>query len=193
MSAKKPSQRTHRSRPDDTLNLTPMIDMITCLMFFLLMFASILPVVIIDAPLPKIASTAEEVKKAKDTTNKLEIMVWISPKGFQVRSDMSPEKNIPFTAVGNLDPKAAQSALDAALGDLHKFLVQLKQKRPNTKEITFMPSDDTPYSVLVGTMDAARDLQKDDPGYQNVPADLQGKPESEQFNRLFPEVSIGGV
>ncbi|NDD04957.1 MAG: hypothetical protein EB078_08625, partial [Proteobacteria bacterium] len=181
MSAKKPSQRTHRSRPDDTLNLTPMIDMITCLMFFLLMFASILPVVIIDAPLPKIASTAEEVKKAKDTTNKLEIMVWISPKGFQVRSDMSPEKNIPFTAVGNLDPKAAQSALDAALGDLHKFLVQLKQKRPNTKEITFMPSDDTPYSVLVGTMDAARDLQKDDPGYQNVPADLQGKPESEQF------------
>ncbi len=30
----------------------------------------------IDAPLPKIASTAEEVKKAKDDQNKLEVTVY---------------------------------------------------------------------------------------------------------------------
>jgi|688.fasta_scaffold821850_2 biopolymer transport protein ExbD len=182
MSAKKPSQRTHRSRPDDSLNLTPMIDMITCLMFFLLMFATLLPVAIIDAPLPKIASTAEEVKKAKDTSNKLEVMVWISPKGFQVKSDVAPEKSFAAAQNGELP-----------FEELHKFLVQLKQKRPNSKEITFMPSDDTPYAALVEVMDAARDLNKEDAGYQNIPAELQGKPESEQFNRLFPEVSIGGV
>jgi len=79
--ATKPSSRTHRSRPDDSLNLTPLIDMITCLMFFLLMFASILPVVMIDAPLPKVASTAEEVKQAKNDEAKMEVVVSINSKG----------------------------------------------------------------------------------------------------------------
>jgi len=182
MSAKKPSSRTNRSRPDDTLNLTPMIDMITCLMFFLLMFASILPVVIIDAPLPKIASSADEVKKAKDTKNKLEIMVYLDQKGIRVRSDFGGEKAFPLAQDGKWP-----------MGDVHNFLVQLKAKSPDSKEITLMPADDTPYFVMVDIMDAARELQKNDPGFRDIPVDLQGKPESEQFNRLFPEVSIGGV
>ena len=48
-----------------------------------MMFASILPVVIIDAPLPKIASTAEQVKQAKNTENKLEVTIYINSKGMQ--------------------------------------------------------------------------------------------------------------
>ena len=91
--ANKPSQRTHRSRPDDGLNLTPLIDMITCLMFFLMMFASILPVVIIDAPLPKIASTAEQVKQAKNTENKLEVTIYINSKGMQVKADSGADRS----------------------------------------------------------------------------------------------------
>jgi biopolymer transport protein ExbD len=182
MSAQKPSSRTNRSRPDDTLNLTPMIDMITCLMFFLMMFASILPVVIIDAPLPKIASSADEVKKAKDTKNKLEVMVYLDQKGIRVRSDVGGEKTFPLAQDGKWP-----------MGDVHNFLVQLKSKNPDSKEITLMPADDTPYFVMVDIMDVARELQKNDPGYRDIPVDLQGKPESEQFNRLFPEVSIGGV
>lgn len=182
MSAKKPSQRTNRTRPDDTLNLTPMIDMITCLMFFLLMFASVLPVVIIDAPLPKVASTGEEVRKAKEAPNKQEILVYLDPQGIRVRSDIGGEKSFAVTNEGKWP-----------MGDIHQFLVQLKAKSPDSKEITLMPSDNTPYSMMVEIMDSARDLQKNDPGYRDVPIDLQGKPESEQFNRLFPDVSIGGV
>lgn len=182
MAAKKPSSRTNRTRPDDQLNLTPMIDMITCLMFFLLMFASVMPVVIIDAPLPKIASTADEVRKAKDTTNTLEIMVYINKTGFEVRSEGAGDKAFPVNTEGKWPVE-----------DLHNFLVQLKQKRPNTKEITLMPADDTPYSVMVEVMDAARELKKEDPGFTAVPMEVWGKPESEQFNRLFPDVSIGGV
>ncbi|NBT58588.1 biopolymer transporter ExbD [bacterium] len=182
MAAKKPSSRTNRSRPDDSLNLTPMIDMITCLMFFLLMFASILPVVIIDAPLPKIASTAEEVKKAKDTKNKLEILVYLNAQGIRVKSDVGGERTFP------LGPENKWP-----MDEVHTFLVQLKSKSPDSREVTLMPADDTPYFVMVDIMDAARELKKDDAGYKTVPADVLGKPESEQFNRLFPDVSIGGV
>lgn len=182
MSAKKPSLRTNRSRPDDTLNLTPMIDMITCLMFFLLMFASILPVVIIDAPLPKIASTGEEVKKAKDAKNKLEVMVYLNDQGIRIRSDAGGEKSFAKAQDGKWP-----------MEEVHNFLVQLKSKSPDTREVTLMPADDTPYFVMVEIMDAARELRKNDAGYKDIPVDLQGKPESEQFNRLFPDVSIGGV
>jgi biopolymer transport protein ExbD len=176
-----PSKRTHRIRPDDTLNLTPLIDMITCLMFFLMMFACILPVVIIDAPLPKIASTAAEIKQAKDTKNKLEIMVYINSKGISVKSDRGMEKSF----------QAAQDG-KYPFDELHKFLVQVKGKS-DTKEITLMPADDTPYEVMIGVMDAARELTKDDQGYQPVPPEIANRPESSQFNRLFPDVSIGGV
>lgn len=179
--ASKPSTRTHRMRPDDTLNLTPLIDMITCLMFFLMMFASILPVVIIDAPLPKVASTAEEVKKAKDDDNKMELMVYISSKGFDVKGDFGSSSFLKRT-----DGKFPYD-------ELHKFLVQLHSKRPKHKEITLMPSDDVTYEMMVKVMDAARELSKDDPGFKPVPPEIAQKPERIQVNGLFPDVTIGGI
>lgn len=177
---KKPSSASHRQKPMEGLNLTPFIDMITCLMFFLLMFAAVIPVSIIDAPLPKVASTAEEVKKAKEDQNKLEITVYIDAKGLRVRSDVAGEKSFAFAPNGNLD-------------EFHKFLVQLKQRKKDAREITLIPSDDVTYETMIMVMDASRELNKDDTGFQPIPPEIAQKPESLQFNRLFPDVSIGGV
>ncbi len=177
-----PSGRNHRVKPDSELNLVPMIDMVTNLMFFLMMFAAALPVMMIDAPLPKIASTAEEVKKAKNEENKLEVTVFINKNGFIVKSDGAGDKSIPLGADGK-----------PSYGDLHTYLAKLHEKRPNSKEITLMPADDTPYEVMVEVMDASREVVKGDAGFQQVPPDIAQKPESMQFNRLFPDASIGGV
>ena len=135
----------------------------------------------IDAPLPKVASTAEEVKQAKNDEAKMEVTVTINSKGFTVKSDVAPEKSFSVGPTGY------------PYTDLHKYLVGLKSKRPNAKEITLMPSDDTVYETMIGVMDASRELFKDDPGYQALSPEIARKPESQQFNRLFPEVSIGGV
>ncbi len=155
--------------------------MITCLMFFLLMFAALIPVAIIDAPLPKIASTAEEVKKAKEDDNKLEVTVYIDTKGLRVRADVGGERSFPV--VNGKYPYE----------ELHKHLVGIHQKKPDTKEITLMPTDDVTYETMIEVMDSARELTQNDPGFQPVPPDIAQKPESVQFNRLFPDVSIGGV
>lgn len=179
--ANKPSNRTNRTRPPDELNITPLIDMVTCLMFFLMMFASIMPVVTIDAPLPKIAETADEIRQAKDSKNKLEVLVFITSKGFNVKSDYGPDRAFPL-AEGKYP-----------YVDLHNYLVQLKGKKPDSREITMMPSDDTSYDVMISVMDASRELFKGDTGFSQVPPEIADKPESMQFNRLFPEVSIGGV
>src|SRR3954464_10128915 len=116
--AHKPSEKTHRVKPDTSLNLTPMIDIISNLMFFLMLFAGVLPVVVIDAPLPKVAATADEVKKAKDDKNKLEVTVDIGEKALTVKSDMGGSKSFPASAEGKFP-----------FDELHKYLVQLHLKK----------------------------------------------------------------
>lgn len=180
--ANKPSNSSHRIRPAEGLNLTPLIDMITCLMFFLLMFAAVIPVALIDAPLPKVASTAAEIKKAKDDEQKLEVTVGITDKGFMVKSSDGASQ---IFAVGG-DGKFPYDAL-------HKYLVTLHAKKPDSKEITLVPSDDVAYEIMIEVMDASRELARGDTGYQAVPPDISQKPEALQFNRMFPDVSIGGI
>lgn len=178
-----PSGKNHRQKPEEELNIVPMIDMVTNLMFFLMMFASMLPIAFIDAPLPKVASTAEEVKKAKeDDKAKLEVSVEITANGFTVKSDVAGSKSIPLGADGKHNYK-----------DLHGVLVMLKAKRPNALQLTMNPTDDVPYDVMIQVMDSSRELLPGDAGFQQVPPDIKQKPESVQFNRLFPDVSIGGV
>ncbi len=181
--AKSPSKRNHRQKPLEGLNLTPFIDMITCLMFFLLMFAGIIPVVMIDAPLPKIASTAEEVKKAKDDEKKLEVTVTIDENGFKVSTGGAVgDRKIPLAANGQYN-----------YDELRTMLVQVHAKKPDSREITLIPTDSVTYEVMINVMDATRELRKGDAGFQAIPPDIAAKPESLQFNRLFPDVSIGGV
>lgn len=180
--AHSPSKRTHRIRPPDGLNLTPFIDMVTCLMFFLMMFAGIIPVVTIDAPLPKVASTAEEVKQAKNAENKMEVTVYLTSKGFSVKADGNKDRSIAKGGDGKYDYK-----------ELHKHLVALHSKKPNAHEITLIPDDDVTYDVMIEVMDAAREKLKDDAGFQQVPNEISGNQERLQFNRMFSDVSIGGV
>ena len=168
-------------KPIEGLNLTPMIDMVTNLMFFLMMFAAVLPVVMIDAPLPKVASTAEEIRRAKQDENKQELTVSISTTGIVVKSQFGTRT---FSIAGpGVYPYE----------DLHAYFVELHQKRPTDRELTLLPSDDVPYDVMVSVMDAARELVTGDPGYQPVPPDIALGPDSARFNRMFPDVSIGGV
>ncbi len=180
--ARKPSSRTNRIRPDESLNLAPLIDMVTCLMFFLLAFAGIIPVSIIDAPLPKIASTAEEVKMAKENDNKLEVTVEIGPTAVVVREGSSGSRSF-----------AANEKGEMPFPDIHKHLVSLHSKRPKSREITLVPQNTVTYDVIIGVMDAARELVKGDPGYEELPPGTAQSPDSTSFNRLFPDVSIGGV
>lgn len=180
--ARKPSSRTNRIRPDEGMNLAPMIDMVTCLMFFLLAFAGAVPIAMIDAPLPKIASTAEEVKKAKDNENKMELTVDISPTSIVVRTDGGNAKSFQPDEKGKF-PYA----------EMHKHFIALHSKRPKSHEVTLNPSNAVTYDTIILVMDAARELVRGDEGYQELPPGGSSSPEATNFNRLFPDVSIGGV
>lgn len=179
--ASKPSERTHRHRPDDSLTLTPLMDIITNLMFFLLIFANAIPVVTIDAPLPKVANTAEEVRAAKDASNKLEVQVAISNAGFVVRSDFAPGVTINKEGA-DFDYKA-----------LHKALAQVHFQKPEVNEITVIPEDEVDYQVIILVMDAARLYEEGDEGFKELPPEIRNSTEKFHFNQMFPNVNIGGV
>lgn len=180
--AKKPSDRTNRIRPDESLNLAPLIDMVTCLMFFLLAFAGVIPIAIIDAPLPKIASNAEEVKMAKENDNKLELTVDITATTLTVKEGGGSSKSFQANEKGEFP-----------YPEIHKHFIALHSKRPKSHEITLVPANAVTYDALISVMDAARERVKGDEGYQELPPGAAGSPESMGFNRLFPDVSIGGV
>jgi len=179
---KRPSERTHRHRDPGELNLTALMDIITNLMFFLLLFANIIPVVIIDAPLPKVATTAEEVRIAKEQKNRLEVIIRIQNGGFVVQSALGTSKQMRVKADGQFPYL-----------QLHKHLVALHRRRPKSRDITLIPADSIIYDVIIRTMDASREYVDGDPGFRPIPPEVVGLPESQRFNRLFPDVSIGGV
>ncbi len=169
-------------RSVEDLNLAPLIDMVTCLMFFLLAFAGIVPVAIIDAPLPKIASTAEEVKLAKDNENKLELTVDISPTAIVVREGGAGSRSFAPNEKGEFP-----------IAELHTHFLTIHTKRPKSHEITLVPANAVTYETIIAVMDAARERVKGDPGFEELPPGAQGSPDAMSFNRLFPDVSIGGV
>src|SRR4051812_22453590 len=119
--AYKPSGRNHRVRPSTELNLVPMIDVVTNIMFFLMMLAGVVPVVMINAPLPKIASTADEIKQAKDDKNDLDLTVTINAGALVVKSEIGGTHAFPVQN-GRYPWE-----------EFHKFLVEVHNKRNTAK------------------------------------------------------------
>jgi len=179
--ARKPSDRANRHKSGDDLLLTPLMDIITNLMFFLLIFANLIPVVTIDAPLPKVASTAEEIKLAKDDSNRLEVSVRITQAGFLVSSNWAATKNLPLVG-GKYN-----------YTELHRYFLGLHRRKPKAREMTVIPEDNVIYDVMIQVMDEAREVHKKDPGYKEIPKELKGRIEGSRLNDMFPNVSIGGV
>jgi len=63
---------------------------------------------------------------------------------------------------------------------LHDYLVQLKKKFPSETAITLLCEDDTPYEVMIHTMDAVR-LYNEKMNGQTIKKEL------------FPSISIGSA
>lgn len=177
-----PSAKSHRLRPPEELNIVPLIDVVTILLFFLLAFIAFAPLVIIDAPLPKVATTADEIRKAKEIKDQFDVVLWINNDGFVLKAGTMGTVTLNKPGNGDYPYK-----------ELHAQLVKAKGIRPDAKEITMVPGDDIVYDIMIQTMDAARDLQPGEPGFKAVPPEIAQKPESMQFNQLFPDVTIGGV
>lgn len=138
-----------RKKPEEKLNLVPIMDSVFIFIFFLLMSASLLKIYEIGSDVP-IVSDAEPPKDKKDPlalTLTLEANEIVLSRGVPSRVI----QKFPREASGDFNYDA-----------IHGALVGLKKQHLDEDTIIFEPVGDLTYEEIVKIMDAVRTLNKTD-------------------------------
>ena len=146
----------------ELLNLTPMMDVFTVLVVFLLITAVFTSITIMDLSVPTSAGGAAAIKP------NFAIEVIVRKAGLEIANGSSVEAAIP-----KKDDKYD-------LQKLSELLLALKAKYPEKEDATVLMEPKIEYDYLVQVMDAVR-------GAQVRP---EGGSEVEKIV-LFPKISIG--
>jgi biopolymer transport protein ExbD len=155
--------RHHKRHREATINLVSMIDMMTILVFFLLVHGGFVRLAILELNLPTSQSTAS----ADPPEFQLEITV----------RETSIEVGDRGTGLLNRIEKTGD---DYHLDQLTAYLTQVKDQFPAKTDATLLLEPDISYDVLVAVMDRMRVTERvAESDGRLVRADL------------FPEISIG--
>ena len=144
---KVPSARK-RKKPDEKLNLVPIMDSIFIFIFFLLM-STFLKIYEVGSDVP-IISEAEPPKDEKDP---LALSLKLEP------TVLTLSRGVPSRTV-----QTFQRQPDGAfnLEELHTVLIGLKKQNLNENTIILEPERDLTYDEIVKIMDTVRKLNKTD-------------------------------
>jgi biopolymer transport protein ExbD len=155
--------RHHKRHREATINLVSMIDMMTILVFFLLVHGGFVRLAILELNLPTSQSTAT----ADPPEFQLEITV----------RETSIEVGDRGTGLLNRIEKTGD---DYHLDQLTAYLTQVKDQFPAKTDATLLLEPDISYDVLVAVMDRMRVTER--------VAEADGRLVRAD---LFPEISIG--
>jgi biopolymer transport protein ExbD len=157
--------RHHKRHDGAEINLTSMIDMMTILVFFLLIHGGFIRLAILELNLP----AAQSVPSEEPPTFQLEITVRKS--GIEVGD-----------RTAGLLSKIERTDKGYDFAKLSDFLTQIKRRFPQKSDATLLLEADVPYETLVAVMDRVRVFEARD---ETIGAGRLIKTE------LFPEISIG--
>jgi biopolymer transport protein ExbD len=154
--------RNHaRYRGRNDINIVPMLDIFTILLFFLIFTAVFSKTNVVELNLP--AKSTEPLKLPDDL--QLEVVVRRSGLVIQDRSTG------PLQPLPNLG-----GAYD--FGGLTSYLERVKVQFPTLRSATVLLEPDVPYDTIIATMDAVRSFDGTE----------DGKPAR---GELFPQISLG--
>jgi biopolymer transport protein ExbD len=155
--------RHHKRHESAEINLTSMIDMMTILVFFLLVHGGFIRLAILELNLP----AAQSQLSNEPPTFQLEITV--RDTGIEVGDrSVGLLNRIENTADGYDYPK------------LTEYLVRLKEQFPDKTDATLLLEPDVEYDALVSVMDRIRVAEQVDVASHRV-----------LRTELFPDISIG--
>jgi biopolymer transport protein ExbD len=133
------------------LNVTPMIDVLTCLLFFLLLSFGATVVALINSSVPALSDSSGEPETDK---LKITITVAISEKGFSLGAQ---GEAVPAEETDKLAKTFPVTKDGYDFAALNAYALELKQKYKNSDSVILLPDADIPYAVLIKTMDATRE------------------------------------
>ncbi len=159
--ARRQTRNHARYRGRNDLNIVPMLDVMTILVFFLIFTAVFSKTKILELNLP--ASATEQIELPKV----LELEVIVRLDGIVVADrNTGPLQTLPNTAQG------------ADLEGLTLYLQRVKYRFPDKRDATVLLEADVPYDLLVQVMDTVKT-------FEGV---LDGEPAR---GELFPLISLG--
>jgi biopolymer transport protein ExbD len=155
--------RHHKRHQEARINLVSMIDMLTILVFFLLVHGGFVRLAILELNLP----TAQSEATTEPPEFQLEVTVRAT--GIEVGD----------RATGLLN-RFDKSGDDYRLDELTAYLTDVKQRFPAKTDATLLFEPDIAYDLVVAVMDRVRVTERiEETNGRLVRADL------------FPEISIG--
>ena len=156
-------ERLHKRHESAEINLTSMIDMMTILVFFLLVHGGFVRLAILELNLPA-AQSAPSVEPAK-----FQLEVTVRESGIDVG-----DRNAGL--LSRIDSTPAGYDLEK----LTEYLTRLKQEFPDKTDATLLLEPDVQYDSLVAVMDRIRVAEQLDATNHRV-----------LRTELFPEISVG--
>jgi biopolymer transport protein ExbD len=155
--------RHHKRHESAEINLTSMIDMMTILVFFLLVHGGFIRLAILELNLP----TSQSEPSSEPPHFQLEITV------------REKEIDVGDRTTGLLSRiESTDEGYD--LKKLTDYLTELKQRYPEKTDATLLLEPDVHYDALVAVMDRIRVVEQLDAANGRV-----------QRTELFPEISVG--
>lgn len=168
-----------RKEAEEDLNLTPIMNLVTILIPFLIMSAEFVQLAVIDSTLPAIGPPQPADEKPDKPP--LSLSLAVTDKGVTILGAdtvLYPE-GAPEVAEGEEKPPTLPCKKDVCTTlddykweELTRKLGQIKDEYPDDENVIIVPASDLKYEVIVKTMDSSRD-------------DGQGRD-------LFPYVVIAG-
>jgi biopolymer transport protein ExbD len=155
--------RLHKRHESAEINLTSMIDMMTILVFFLLVHGGFVRLAILELNLPA-AQSAPSVEPPK-----FQLEVTVRESGIDV-SDRN----------AGLLSRIDSTPAGYDLAKLTEYLTRLKQEFPDKTDATLLLEPEVQYDSLVAVMDRIRVAEQLDPTNHRV-----------MRTELFPEISVG--
>lgn len=138
-----------RKKPEEKLNLVPIMDSIFIFIFFLLMSASFLKIYEIGSPIPIVS----DQDQPKDEKIPLALTMVINTNEIILSSGV-PSRT--------LNKFKRQETGDFNYDEIHGALIEIKKKHVTEDSIIFEPIGDLTYEEIVKIMDAVRVLSKTD-------------------------------
>ncbi|MBY0516746.1 MAG: biopolymer transporter ExbD [Bacteriovoracaceae bacterium] len=138
-----------RRKPEQKLNLTPIMDAVFIFIFFLLMSANFIKIMEIGSDVPIVS----ENDPPPQDKNPLALQLIIKENEIELMRGTTPQLVAKFQRLGD-------GKYD--LANLHAKLVEFKKTKSSEESIIFSPEWEIGYEELIRVMDTVRLLEKTD-------------------------------
>jgi biopolymer transport protein ExbD len=136
------------------LNLTPLMDVMSNILFFLMASVGASVVALLPAALP---TRSESAAGAEPPANQVMVTLQISAAGFKAHAQNERLSREELAALRfELPAAGAGGWAKMPYEELTTKLLSIKEKYRASDTVIILPEDKVPYDVIVRTMDAAR-------------------------------------